>query len=110
MTLRESLGGEAQRIHEQVDALLDREDVILAFFDGARVVTYAHGFGISASQLEFIGVELERALRTGAGSGPAGRARRRSRARNQGDRSGDDVGGDRGRNADPVLRLARKIA
>ena len=41
MTLRESLGGDVRRIHELVDALLDREDGILALFDGARVVSFA---------------------------------------------------------------------
>ena len=54
MTLRESLGGDVQRIHELVDALLDKEDGILALFDGGRVVSYAQGFGASASQLEFL--------------------------------------------------------
>jgi hypothetical protein len=63
MTLRQSLGGDARRIHELVDALLDREDGVLALFDGARVVSFAHGFGVSASQLELLSVELERALR-----------------------------------------------
>ena len=44
MTLRESLGGDVQRIHALVDALLDKEDAILALFDGARVViTRGHG-------------------------------------------------------------------
>lgn len=67
MTLRQALGGDVRRIHEQVDALLDREDAILALFDGGRVVSYSHGFGVSASQLELIGVELERALRSAIG-------------------------------------------
>ena len=51
MTLRESLGGDVQRVHDLVDALLDREDGILALFDGGRVVSFAQGFGVSASQL-----------------------------------------------------------
>ena len=72
MTLRESLGGDAQRIHEMVDALLDKEDGILALFDGDRVVSFAHGFGVSASQLELLGVELERAVRNMVGAQPAG--------------------------------------
>ena len=67
MTLRESLGGDVQHIHERVDALLDREDAVLVLFDGGRVVTYAEGFGVSASQLELLGVELERALRNVVG-------------------------------------------
>jgi hypothetical protein len=70
MTLRESLGDDVRRIHEHVDALLDREDGILALFDGDRVVTYAHGFGVSASQLEFISVDLERGLRNAVGRQP----------------------------------------
>jgi hypothetical protein len=68
MTLRESLGGDVRRIYEQLDALLDSEDGVVALFDGGRVVTYAHGFGASASQLEFLGVELERALHTVVGA------------------------------------------
>jgi hypothetical protein len=108
MTLRESLGGDVRRVHEQVDALLDREDGIVALFDGGRVVTYAQGFGASASQLEFLGVELERALRLVVGR-PIRKGRRR-RERDQGDRRGADVNGDRHRAARGVLQLADKIA
>jgi hypothetical protein len=39
MTLREYLGGDVQRVYEQVDALLDREDGLLMLFDGGRMVT-----------------------------------------------------------------------
>ena len=109
MTLRESLGNDVRRVYEQVEALLDREDGIVALFDGGRMVTYAQGFGISASQLEFIGVELERIVRDGVGR-PARRARRRrNREGNQGARNGDDVGGSHRGAADEVLRLARKV-
>jgi hypothetical protein len=111
MTLREALGGDVRRIHQLVDALLDREDAMLALFDGDRVVTYAHGFGISPSQLELLSVEVERALRSSVGRQPAESAmKRRNRERNQGDRSGDGVDRDRRGSADGVLRLARKIA
>jgi hypothetical protein len=111
MTLRESLGGDVQRIHELVDALLDREDAILALFDGGRVVSFAQGFGVSASQLELLSVELERALRSVVGGQPANSARRRrNRERNQGNRSGDRVNGDGRSLADGVLRLASKVA
>ncbi len=110
MTLRESLGGDVRRIHEQVDALLDKEDGILAFFDGGRVVTYAQGFGISASQLELLGVELERALCNGVGRQPAsGAGRRRNRESNQSLRNGDWFRGRLRGAADHVLRLASKI-
>lgn len=110
MTLREALGGDVQRIHDQVDALLDQEDGVLALFDGRRVVTYARGFGVSASQLEFVGVEIERALRSGIGRTARDTTRRRNREGHQGNLSADDVGGSRRRPADHLLRLARKIA
>ena len=63
MTLRESLGGDVQRVYEQVDALLDREDGLLVLFDGGRMVSYTQGFGVSPCQLELLSVELERAVR-----------------------------------------------
>ena len=79
-----------QRVHELVDAVLDREDGILTLFDGGRVVSFAQGFGVSASQLELLGVELERALRNVAGIPPAHASRRRrDRESNQGSRDGD---------------------
>ena len=111
MTLRESLGGDAQRIHEQVDALLDRQDGVLILFDGNRVVTYGKGFGVSASQLELLSVELERALRNGVGRWPTQSAnKRRNRGQNQSFRHGDRIGMDRHDPSGPVLQLARKIA
>lgn len=111
MTLRESLGGDVQRIHELVDALLDREDGILALFDGGRVVSFAQGFGVSASQLEFLSVELERALRNAVGTQPTGAARRRKRREgNQGRLRCERVDRDRRGAADGVLRLASKVA
>jgi len=111
MTLRESLGGDVQRIHELVDALLDREDGILALFDGGRVVSFAQGFGVSASQLELLSVELERALRSVVGAPPTNSAeRRRNRERNQGSPRGNRVDGGSHSPADGVLRLASKVA
>ena len=111
MTLRESLGGDVQRIHELVDALLDREDGILALFDGGRVVSFAQGFGVSASQLELLGVELERALRSVVGRPSTnGAQRRRNREGNQRSRPGDGVDRDGRGPADHVLRLASKVA
>ena len=67
MTLRESLGRDVQRVHEQVDALLDREDGLLLLFDGGRMVSYTEGFGVSPDQLELLSVELERAVRNVVG-------------------------------------------
>ncbi len=109
MTLRESLGGDVRRIYEQVEALLDKEDGVVALFDGGRVVTYAQGFGASASQLELLGVELERALHNVVGGRLIKKARRR-RERNQRDRHAGDVNGDRHRRAHRVLQLANKVA
>lgn len=111
MTLRESFGGDVQRIHELVDALLDREDGILALFDGGRVVSFAHGFGVSASQLELLSVELERALRNAVGARPTNETKgRRNRERNHASRRGDGGDGDSRRSVDGVLRLASKVA
>jgi hypothetical protein len=111
MTLRESVGADVKRIHEQVDALLDREDGVLMLFDGKRLVTYAQGFGVSASQLELLGVELERAFRNVVGEPPTNHAeRRRNRERNHAAQRVDRVDGGRGRPVDPVFRLASKVA
>ena len=110
MTLRESLGGDVRRIHELVDALLDREDGILALFDGGRVVSFAQGFGVSASQLELLSVELERALRNVVGTQPTRRRRRSKHEGNQGTLRSDRVDGNGRSAADGVLRLASKVA
>ena len=111
MTLREVLGDDVRRIHEQVDALLDREDAILALFNGDRVVSYALGFGVSASQLEFLSVDLERALNNLVGRRPTnGKEKRRRREGNQSSRSCDGVNGDSYGPIDRVLRLANKTA
>ena len=111
MTLRESLGGDAERIHDQVDALLDQEDGVLLMFDGRRVISYAEGFGVSASQLELLSTQIERALRSVVGPPRASNAaQRRSHERHQGTRTRDRLDRDHCRPADGVLRLARKIA
>lgn len=47
MSLRRMLGADAERVHEQVDALLDSEDGVIALIDRSRAISYAHGFGIS---------------------------------------------------------------
>ena|SRR5687767_5175055 len=111
MTLREAFGGDVQRIHDRVDALLDREDAVLVLYDGVRVVTYAEGFGVSASQLELLGVEVERALRKVVGRQPANSGvKRRNRERNQRTRHHDGVSGDGHDPFGRVLRMASKIA
>ena len=96
MTLRESLSRDVQRVHEQVDALLDREDGLLVLFDGGRMVSYTQGFGVSPDQLELLSVELERAVRNVVAAQPTtSRRDRRTRAESK-------EGDDRGRGA--VLR------
>jgi hypothetical protein len=77
MTLRESLGGDVQRIYEQVDALLDSEDGVLVLFGGGRTLSYTQGFGVSPCQLELLSVELERAVRSVVGRQPATERRER---------------------------------
>lgn len=74
MSLREMLGADADRVHEQVDALLDSEDGLIVLVDGSRAISYAQGFGISPCQLELLMVEIERAVR--AVGGPAKNNRR----------------------------------
>jgi hypothetical protein len=90
MTLRQALGGDARRIHELVDELLDREDSLIVLFDGRRAITFAQGFGLSACQLEFVTVEIERELRAIAGTGPFKRRGKRAR-REKVDRPGNRV-------------------
>jgi hypothetical protein len=62
--LREALGGGAARVHDVVDDLLDREDVVILLFDGDRLVNYSNGFGLSPSQHELMALDVERTLRS----------------------------------------------
>jgi hypothetical protein len=64
MSLRNMLGADAGRVHEQLDTLLDGEDAMIVLVDGSRAISYAHGFGTSPSQLELLALEIERAVRT----------------------------------------------
>ena len=78
MTLRQRLGGDAHRIHELVDQLLDGDNSLIVLMDGRRAVSYGEGFGLSPCQLELVTNEIERALRT-VGTAPikSTQARRR---------------------------------
>ena len=67
MSLRKVLGADADRVHEQLDALLDSEDAMIVLVDGSRAISHAHGFGASSSQLELLALEVERAVRRVAG-------------------------------------------
>jgi hypothetical protein len=134
--LRQLLGQDARRVHEQVDALLDSDDAIIVLFDGQRVVNYAAGFALSGSQLELLAVDIERLARgatgaqarrkgenerdkdtsvgRGAGQHRGSRQRRpRSRmvdTRSQGDRFGDHSGGTDRIGNGRVLRMATQSA
>jgi hypothetical protein len=63
MSLRKMLGSDVKRVHDRIDGLLDSEDAMVVLLDGSRAITYAHGFGISPSQLEFLALEIERVVR-----------------------------------------------
>jgi hypothetical protein len=63
MSLRKVLGADVDRVHAQVDALLDSEDAMIVLVDGSRAINYAQGFGISPSQLELLALEIERVVR-----------------------------------------------
>ena len=63
MTLRQRLGVDVQRIHEQVNDLLDSEDAIIILADPHRAIHYARGFGLSACQHELLAVEIDRSIR-----------------------------------------------
>ena len=79
MSLRTTLGADAGQVHQQVDALLEREDAMIVLIDGSRAISYATGFGISPSQLELLALEIERAVRRVAGpASEAGAATRTS--------------------------------
>jgi hypothetical protein len=101
MTLRESLGRDVQRVHEQVDALLEREDGLLVLFDGNRMVSYTQGFGVSPDQLELLSIELERAVRNVVG----GRTRASTTERRNREESSE--AGGRGRSAGLRQHLGR---
>jgi len=77
VTLRQALGGDARRVHELVDELLDSEDALLMLIDGERAICYAEGFGLSPCQLELVATAIDRAVRSVGGRAPTqGRGRR----------------------------------
>ena len=63
MSLRQTLGDHAHRIHELVEELLDREDSLIILIDGRRAITYGAGFGLSPCQQELASVHIERTIR-----------------------------------------------
>jgi hypothetical protein len=140
VTLRQALGGDARRIHELVDELLDGEDSLIVLIDGRRAISFAEGFGLSPCQLELVAIEIERAVRALGGTkrikrrerrthsekvdGSSNRARVREHLGRDGcrrygglvdrgsasGRPGDIADGNRGVPSGPVLRLAGKAA
>ena len=68
MTLRQRPGGDAARVHERLDALLDSEDAVIVLLDGERALSYAEGFALSPCQLELLSVDIERATRAVVGA------------------------------------------
>ena len=93
MSLRKVLDTGADRIHEQVDSMLDREDAIIVLVDDSRAISYAHGFGASPDQLELLALEIERAVRSVA-SPPTNNEKDRNygEERENGDESGRSAG------------------
>ena len=67
MTLRKMLGNDVERVHEQLESLLDSGDGLITLFDGRRMVIYTQGFIASPCQLELLGVEIERLVRSVVG-------------------------------------------
>jgi hypothetical protein len=73
VTLRQALGNDAERLHELLEELLDKEDVVLLLFDGHRAINYVGGFGLSSSQHELMALDVERAVRAGCATAVAQR-------------------------------------
>jgi hypothetical protein len=63
VTLRQRLGADERRVHQQLDELLDSEDGIILLADGQRATSYAQGFALSPAQLELLTFDIERAIR-----------------------------------------------
>ena len=62
MTLRDTIGSDAERVHNQVDKLLDGEDAIIILIGPRQATSYCHGFGLSGCQLELLSFQIERAV------------------------------------------------
>lgn len=66
MTFREALGGDLE-LRRRLDALLESDDAVVVMADRHGVASYAHGFGISGCQLEFMIRDVEAAIRLARG-------------------------------------------
>jgi hypothetical protein len=74
VTLRQALGGDARRVHDVLDQVLDGEDSLILLMDGRRAISYAGGFGLSPCQLELVATEIERTVRNVRAVGAASAA------------------------------------
>jgi hypothetical protein len=63
VTLRQTMGDAAHRIHDLVEELLDREDSLIVLIDGGRTISYGAGFGLSPCQQELASIDIERTVR-----------------------------------------------
>lgn len=110
MSLRQALGPEADRLHDLLDELLDRDDAMVLLFDGRRAVNYIEGFGLSPCQRELVALDIERVVRgTGAAGTPVKQGRRSERDRPRPGHRSCDAAGSRRVGAGAVLRLAPAI-
>jgi hypothetical protein len=101
MTLRHRLGGEVRGLFGHVNDLLDSKDALIVLFDGQRLVSFAHGFAASPSQLELLGIEIERSARSAAGGVALHGSERRSHEEgNTITGSGNGAGGTRRHSGD----------
>jgi hypothetical protein len=108
MSLRDVLGTATDQVHERVDSLLDTEDALIMLIDGGRAISYAHGFGLSPSQLELLALEVERVVRRVAGPSKGSKNGTRNAAGNNRDsRRGPTRGSVDGEDRRPVGRLLR---
>jgi hypothetical protein len=63
MTLRQRLGADVVRLHEQLHDVLDSEDGMIIFVDTKRSINYVQGFALSPCQVELLAEDIERAVR-----------------------------------------------
>ena len=92
--MRETLGSDAERVHEQVDMVLDNEDGIIILIGPRQTTSYCHGFGLSGCQLELLSFQVDCAI-SALAPAPSTRNRRDVRDKHKTDR---DDGSDANRN------------
>ena len=68
MTLRSSLGVHTRRVYDRLEEVLDSDDGMIVLVDRHGATSYLQGFDLTGCQLEGLSLEIERAIRTVAGS------------------------------------------